>query len=210
MSQTSTAIDSLILFEVAGKMHSAWQETSGYKSREKKTTDNRWIAKKIGINPDTCDSWEEKVKEVIHKEERPINEANVSKYDVVDIQNTAFNDLPSDWQKENLESAENVIRSVLSFGKEFDFTKDIDPESDKDADIEALANMVHEAWMSRNKKEEWNMDQHKPYADLTDLDKFKDRNPICVASKALAEKQIPNTSALKAVLYWLQILRALF
>ncbi|KAI8643996.1 hypothetical protein BD408DRAFT_430875 [Parasitella parasitica] len=200
-------------------MHSEWQETSGYESREKTTKDMKWIAKQLGTNPENYApdenknvTWEQKVAEETFKknrqremekaakEGRPFDVKNVSRLGIVDIQKTKFKDLPSDWQKENLESAENIVYLVLTYEKEFDFTKPVDPNSAKNLDIEKLANMVHEAWMSRNEITDWSVNQHKPYDELSAVDKYKDKDCIRVAFKLLAEKGIPDTCALRSIL----------
>lgn len=60
--------------------------------------------------------------------------------DTVDIANTSFADLPSDWQRENAEAAQVVADYLESHRVDLD-----DPRSRS-----AAGQHVHEAWLSRN------------------------------------------------------------
>ena len=94
--------------------------------------------------------------------------------DEVDIANCSFEDLPSNWQYENLEAAKVVIDLV------FDKTiagKKIDKE-----DIEEMASVIHEKWLERNS---WVFDPNYgnpnlavSYDSLSEEEKKKDRDQL--------------------------------
>ena len=89
----------------------------------------------------------------------------------VDILNTSYEDLPEKWKKENKLGAEAAVDAVEKFG----------------ADMEAAAEHVHVKWLERNG--EWAPEaQKKPYADLSDEEKEKDRVFVRDARKALGVK----------------------
>jgi len=76
----------------------------------------------------------------------------------VDI-NVPFAQLDPAWRKENEEAAKAALQSVKQF-----------PE-----DEEAAANYIHQEWMKRNPKGDWNATQHVPYTNLPEEEKEKDR-----------------------------------
>ena len=73
--------------------------------------------------------------------------------------NVPFADLHPDWQKENLAAAHAAHRAVKHFGR----------------DMEKAAEYVHNEWMKRNPKADYNAAQHVPYDDLPQDEKEKDR-----------------------------------
>lgn len=95
----------------------------------------------------------------------------------VDIANLSFAELPSDWQYENLEAAKVAIEQVYAPVKE---GKEITSEM-----IEKMSETVHVEWLKRN---DWvfNPDYGdpnlaKPYAELVESEKAKDRIQILQA-----------------------------
>ena len=48
----------------------------------------------------------------------------------------------------------------------------------KPAALEAASNKIHEAWMGRNPKQDWNAAQHVPYTQLPEAEKDKDRAQV--------------------------------
>ena len=62
--------------------------------------------------------------------------------DDVDIANTSFSELPSNWQYENLEAAKVVINLV--------FDKIINNEIFNDEVMRRMASIVHDEWLKRN------------------------------------------------------------
>jgi hypothetical protein len=76
----------------------------------------------------------------------------------VDI-NVPFAKLDPAWRKENEEAAKAALASVKQF-----------PD-----DEEAAAEYIHDEWMKRNPKGDWNAAQHVPYSSLPDDEKEKDR-----------------------------------
>lgn len=76
----------------------------------------------------------------------------------VDI-NVPFAQLDPAWRKENEEAAKAALHAVKQF-----------PE-----DEEAAADFIHQEWMKRNPKGDWNAAQHVPYESLPEDEKEKDR-----------------------------------
>jgi len=73
--------------------------------------------------------------------------------------NVPFHKLHPDWQHENLAAGAAAHHAVTHHGD----------------NMEAAADHVHKEWMKRNPKAEWNADQHKPYSELPEHEKEKDR-----------------------------------
>ena len=110
--------------------------------------------------------------------------------DELDIANTKFEDLPSDWQKENYQAAKYIINLVYDraisvytendghYGKLFSF----------DA-IEGLASKVHDDWMKRNERQrDSNPELFVPYSVLPETEKAKDRVQILGALKKVVTR----------------------
>ena len=95
----------------------------------------------------------------------------------VDIANLSFAELPSDWQYENLEAAKVAIDQV------YDLVKSGKEITDKM--IEEMSAIVHEEWLKRNDwvfHPEWgDPNLAKPYAELEESEKAKDRQQILQA-----------------------------
>ena len=91
--------------------------------------------------------------------------------DEVDIANCAFEDLPSNWQYENLEAAKVAINLV--------FDKAMSGEKLTEEEIEEKAAIIHDEWLKRN---DWVFDPNYgdpnlavPYEKLSEEEKEKDR-----------------------------------
>lgn len=91
--------------------------------------------------------------------------------DDVDIANTKFEDLPSNWKYENLEAAKVAIELV--------FDKVVAWEEITEEMIEEMASVVHDERLKRNSwvfdKEYWNPVLAVEYAELPEDEKEKDR-----------------------------------
>lgn len=88
--------------------------------------------------------------------------------DEVDIANTSYEDLPSDWKKENLESAKSAVRGLHASLK-----KSGADQADA-SHAEDAADRVHKDWLKRNGA--WAPEeQKKDYKDLSTEEKNKDR-----------------------------------
>ena len=82
----------------------------------------------------------------------------------VDIANTTFENLPSDWQHENLEAGKVAVAASLEPGMT----------------IEEMSSVVHEKWLERNG--DWAEPHQKlPYEQLSETEKAKDRDHILLA-----------------------------
>ena len=73
--------------------------------------------------------------------------------------NVPFEKLHPDWKKENLAAGHAAHHAVKHFGR----------------DMEKAAEHVHNEWMKRNPKADYNAAQHVPYDHLSDDEKEKDR-----------------------------------
>ena len=91
--------------------------------------------------------------------------------DDVDIANTKFEDLPSNWKYENLEAAKVAIDLV--------FDSVVAWEEITDEMVEEMAAVVHKKWLERNQwvfdKEYWNPTLAQEYVKLPEEEKEKDR-----------------------------------
>ena len=73
--------------------------------------------------------------------------------------NVSFEKLHPDWKKENLAAGHAAHHAVKHFGR----------------DMEKSAEHVHNEWMKRNPRADYNAAQHVPYEQLPDDEKEKDR-----------------------------------
>ena len=73
--------------------------------------------------------------------------------------NVPFNKLHPDWQRENLAAGEAAAQAVKQFPN----------------NMEQAAEFVHNEWMKRNPKADYNAAQHVPYNSLPEDEKEKDR-----------------------------------
>ncbi len=91
----------------------------------------------------------------------------------VDIANTVFGDLPSDWQAENKAAAEVVVDLLV----DYDGKVDLD-----DSEVySSLGDSIHKAWLERNP---WAPEeQQKPFSELSAEDQEKDIDQVRVALK---------------------------
>ena len=109
--------------------------------------------------------------------------------DEVDIANTKFEDLPSNWQYENLEAAKVAVELV--YDKVAD-GEEITPEM-----IEEMSSVVHEKWLERNDwvydKEYGNPILAKAYEALPEDEKAKDRAQVETAIRIISEEKIKWT-----------------
>jgi hypothetical protein len=97
----------------------------------------------------------------------------------VDIANTKYSDLPSDWKGENKASAEVAVDLVLQAQGA---NRVIDA-----AFIEEASAVIHVKWLERNPWAEAH--QKLPYDQLSEAEKQKDRDVVNVAIEAAKEKQ---------------------
>ena len=98
----------------------------------------------------------------------------------VDIANTKYEDLPNDWQRENKISAEFAVTEVekaIKVGTLLD-----------ESFIEATSSAFHDKWLKRNGS--WApAEQNKPYTELSEEEKQKDRVIIRKAVEACSKKE---------------------
>jgi len=71
----------------------------------------------------------------------------------------AFKNLHPKWKKENLAAGQAAHEAVTKFPN----------------DIESASEHIHNEWMKRNPKEDYNKDQHVTYNELPESEKEKDR-----------------------------------
>ena len=73
--------------------------------------------------------------------------------------NVPFHKLHPDWKKENIAAGHAALAATKKHPH----------------DMEKAAEHVHNEWMKRNPKADYNAAQHVPYNDLSDAEKEKDR-----------------------------------
>ena len=86
--------------------------------------------------------------------------------------NQPFNKIHPDWKKENLDAGNAALEAVKKHGD----------------DTESAAEHVHNEWMKRNPKAEWNAAQHVPYSKLPEEEKQKDRDHVNIMKSILKAK----------------------
>jgi hypothetical protein len=91
---------------------------------------------------------------------------------VADI-NVPFHKLHPSAQKENLDAAKAALRAVTNHGR----------------DTESAAEHVHNEWMKRNPKSDYNAHQHVPYRELPEDEKQKDRDHVITMRSILSSKR---------------------
>ena len=105
--------------------------------------------------------------------------------DDVDIANTSFEDLPSNWQYENLEAAKVAVDLVY---EKVVSGEEITPEM-----IEEMSSVVHEKWLERNDwvydKEYGNPVLAQAYEALPEEEKAKDRAQIEAAIRIIKSEK---------------------
>ncbi|MEL6836512.1 MAG: hypothetical protein AAFP77_26165 [Bacteroidota bacterium] len=100
------------------------------------------------------------------------NWINSNNTDQVDIANTSFTDLPTDWQEENLAASTVAMSEVFSA-----YERGVKLNT---VFIEKASEKVHVEWLVRNS--EWAPDNQKlPYAQLTEEEQDKDRLQVLMA-----------------------------
>jgi hypothetical protein len=95
--------------------------------------------------------------------------------------NVPFEKLHPTWKKENLAAGKAALEAVQKYGN----------------DMEKAAEHVHNEWMKRNPKQDWNAAQHVPYNELPEAEKEKDRAHVREINSALNEgtKKEPQPTA---------------
>lgn len=61
--------------------------------------------------------------------------------------------------------------------------------------MEEAASKIHDAWMQRNPKCDWNAANHVPYAELPEEEKEKDRLHVRLVQRLIAENPRRNDEA---------------
>lgn len=120
-------------------------------------------------------SFEPRMKQT--KDEKWIDDHNT---DQVDIANTSYPELPEDWKGENRAAAEVAMSEVF---KAVESGRELDDEF-----VEEASAVVHDKWLERNG--EWAPDeQKKPYEELSEDEKEKDRAQVRKAIKIYRENK---------------------
>lgn len=136
-----------LAYSLASELHEAW--------REQRKKDDGTYEPRIKTSND--EEW---------------NEAHNTNQ--VDIANTAFKDLPVNWQYENLEAARVVISLV------YDFV--LDNRIFSKIEIEQMAEIIHNEWLKRNSwvydKTYGNSDLAVSYSELSKEEQDKDKAQI--------------------------------
>lgn len=106
--------------------------------------------------------------------------------------NVPFDKLHSDWKAENLASGKTAVEVVCAYGRILR-TRPSSAAEEKyqNSAFESAAEYIHDEWMKRNPKNDWNEKQHIPYADLPDDEKLKDMRHVFEAIRLLNEVDAP-------------------
>lgn len=99
----------------------------------------------------------------------------------VDIANTRYEDLPSDWQEENKASAKVAVEEVekaMTTGIPLD-----------DLFLESASSVLHDKWLEINTGSESTIEQKKPYTELSEEEKERDRAIIRKAIEIYAKEK---------------------
>lgn len=86
--------------------------------------------------------------------------------------NVPFDKLHPHWQKENLAAGKAALMAIRKH---------------KD-NTEAASEHVHNEWMKRNPKADYNAAQHVPYSELPEAEKAKDREHVTTMRSILGKK----------------------
>lgn len=168
----------LLGYEVGSRLHEDWKSTSkepdettrqGWAHHWRPTKDDKFYAK-AQKNPD--------LSEVLRIADG---------IEQVDIANMSFEELPAYWQKTNLEAgltaAKLVTKAINKDGSlSLNEILSLSPEQ-----IEELGDAIHEAWMERTEKEDYNADLFVPYSQLPREEQIKDLNHVRVTLETLKE-----------------------
>lgn len=101
--------------------------------------------------------------------------------EVVDIANTKFEDLPSNWQRENIEAAKVAVELV--------YQKVVDWEEITSEMIDEMSKIVHIKWLERNWVK-WSFEnQRVDYENLSEEEKEKDRIQIRLAIQIIKSEK---------------------
>lgn len=94
--------------------------------------------------------------------------------DQVDIANTNYADLPSDWQAENKAAAEVVVGVMAENDGKVDLS---DPKTRNE-----VGGKIHDAWLSRN---DWAKggELDVPFSELPEAEQAKDLDQVAVAQR---------------------------
>lgn len=88
-----------------------------------------------------------------------------------------YDRLTPKWQAENRAAAKaalDIVRGAMDPGGDLDSLA-------SGPNLERLSAAVHEEWMKRNPKADYNAAQHVPYASLPESEKQKDRDHVLMA-----------------------------
>ncbi|CAF0797427.1 unnamed protein product [Didymodactylos carnosus] len=164
---------------VASGFHSLWRITyleqyPCVKNRFKLTNDKIYKAnftKQDFIYPMIISVTDRYIKVKIHQNMKiGINEENDKMY--IDIFNMIYSELPSDWRKENHDTASIACYLVLkSIFYQQKFTQEY---------IEDMTIKIHDEWIKRNKNRT-SSHLKLPYHLLSSIEKKKDRQAILIA-----------------------------
>lgn len=91
--------------------------------------------------------------------------------------NVPFEKLHPDWQQENLAAGKAALEAVKMFPNSL-----ANPE-----EMEAAAKFIHDKWMKRNPKADYNAAQHVDYEQLPEPEKQKDRDHVVTMMKLIGK-----------------------
>jgi hypothetical protein len=166
-------VKKILGYEVGSRLHEAWRATRGEEKTARLGREPRWKKTK-----DAAFISKAQASDVVKVDGETVE---------VDIANMSFEELPSDWQKDNLEAGLTATRLVMNeIGKEgsIGVQQLLALTSEQ---LEKLGDAIHEAWMQRTEKGDWNAAQFVPYSELPREEQEKDLDHVRVVMQALRE-----------------------
>ena len=153
---------------------SAYEAASDEKKQKNWSVDENGVLRKFKSVDGNVDGKEFSDTTYQFKEDNPAYRKEERK---VDIRALSFEELPLVWQKENADAGKAAIDLVYASVMNGD-----------EIDIEEMAARVHEAWLSRPNNSwaiEYQSEESKPYSELSEELKAKDRRHIELALEIL-------------------------
>ena len=168
----SQEVKKLMGYEVGSRLHEAWRASRqedkearlGREPRWKKTKDAEFIAQAT-----------------------PSDIVRVGEIVEVDIANMSFTELPADWQKDNLEAGMTAAKLTMGMISKNGAIGNADILGLTQEQLEELGDGIHEAWMERTEKGDWNAHQFVPYDQLPREEQEKDLDHVRVTLQTLRE-----------------------
>ena len=160
-----------LIEKMAGFLHEDWRAPRRIEDTEK--FEPRWKSPK---DADFEKKWLERLNRGEKRENVRIQDGKVE----IDIANTPYSELTEAWRAENKASAEAAIGEVMRARQE---GKELGQDF-----VEQASSVIHDKWLERNGS--WAPpEQNKPYSELSEEEKEKDRLFVRMAIETCQSKE---------------------